>query len=44
MREKQDCENCVHLCFDTRLNVEVCECGYVCQFEPIDGEDDGEKE
>lgn len=40
MREEQDCENCKHCRFDTRTNVDVCEYGYVCQFEPEDGEEE----
>ena len=29
-----DCEKCKHFKFDTRQNTDVCEYGYICQFEP----------
>ena len=31
---EQNCEKCKHFVFDTRMNVDICEYGFICQFEP----------
>ena len=35
---EEDCENCKHFRFDTRQNTDYCELGYICQFEPLEGD------
>ncbi len=39
MYNEQDCEHCKHWRFDTRMNIDVCEYGYICQFESTEEDD-----